>query len=154
MRITQGLSGILLLSQTRAVWCHQATRRVDHMDAVAELEEVIRTLAAIPERGSASPGEREAAHWLAERFSDHGCDVAVEEEVAHGTYWWPMGISAGAGALAGAAGLAGLARSHSGKGRFLRCLAVLGGVASAASLVDDVTSGPRFLRKWALPKKT
>jgi hypothetical protein len=112
------------------------------VDALAELEEVVRTLAAIPERESASPGEREAACWLAERFEEHGCEVAVEEGAAHGTYWWPMGLSAALGAAAGIA---------SAKGR--RLAGAVGGAAAAALLVDDVASGPRLLRRM-LPKKT
>ncbi len=124
------------------------------MDAIAELEEVVRALAAIPERGSASPGEREAAYWLSERFAEHGCEVAVEEEEAHGTFWWPMGLSSAAGVIAGVAGLAGMARSPRSSRRILRRLAVLAGIASAASLVDDVTSGPRILRKRLLPTRT
>src|SRR5438445_769490 len=56
---------------------------------VDRLEQAIRHLAAIP-RPSASGGEREAAEWLTGQLLDAGCrDARVEEERAHGTYWWP-----------------------------------------------------------------
>ncbi len=56
------------------------------------------------ERPSASDGERRAAVWIADRLSSHGFPVEVEEERAHGTYWWPMGLLS---LFAGLAGLAG-----------------------------------------------
>src|ERR671931_171178 len=49
----------------------------------ALLEESIRHLATI-ERGSASPGEREAAEWIAARLGELGCPARIEEEPAHG----------------------------------------------------------------------
>jgi acetylornithine deacetylase/succinyl-diaminopimelate desuccinylase-like protein len=57
-----------------------------------ELEEIVRTLASW-ERPSASPGERRAAEWIAERLEALGLrDVRLEEEPAHGGYWWPLGL--------------------------------------------------------------
>ena len=57
-----------------------------------ELEEVVRALAAF-ERPSAGPGERRAAEWIAERLRRIGLrDVRLEEEPAHGGYWWPLGL--------------------------------------------------------------
>ena len=44
------------------------------------------------DRPSASPGEREAAVWIRDRFRALGLDARIEEERAHGTYWWPLGI--------------------------------------------------------------
>ena len=113
------------------------------MDARAELEHVIRHLAEIDNRGSATPGEHEAALWLSDRFEEHGCKVSVDSAPAHGTYWWPMGISAGIG-LVGA--LFGLARK--------RIIGFLLGCISVGSLIDDVASGPRVLRRYLLPKRT
>ena len=56
------------------------------------IERVIRELASY-ERGSASAGERRAAEWLAGELRSAGCrDVRVEEERAHGGYWWPLGL--------------------------------------------------------------
>src|SRR4051812_49640285 len=57
----------------------------------ALMEEAIGHLAAI-ETPSASPGEREAAEWIAARLEELGAPARVEEERAHGTYWWPLGI--------------------------------------------------------------
>ena len=57
------------------------------------------------ERPSASPGERRAAEWLAGQLRDAGArNVRIEEESeANGAFWWPIGLLAGAGALAGLA---------------------------------------------------
>lgn len=56
------------------------------------------------DRPSASDGERRAAIWIADQLSSHGFPVEVEEERAHGTYWWPMGLLS---LLSGLAGLTG-----------------------------------------------
>ena len=72
-----------------------------------QLEAAIRHLASIS-RPSASEGEREAAEWLAGELRAAGCrDVRVEEERAHGTYWWPLGLLTGIAALGGLAALRG-----------------------------------------------
>src|SRR6266498_1567102 len=57
------------------------------------------------ERPSASPGERRAAEWLAEQLRAAGArSVRIEEEPeANGTFWWPLGLLAGAGVVAGVA---------------------------------------------------
>jgi acetylornithine deacetylase/succinyl-diaminopimelate desuccinylase-like protein len=69
-----------------------------------ELEQVVRTLAGW-ERPSASEGERRAAEWIADRFGELGLSaVRLEQEPAHGGYWWPLGalsLASGAAALAG-----------------------------------------------------
>jgi len=84
---------------------------------------VIRELASY-ERESASPGERRAAEWLEGELREAGCrDVRVEEERAHGGYWWPLGLLSAGGALA-----ARLGRVPS---------AGVGG-AAAAAVYDDV----------------
>src|SRR3954453_16977845 len=71
---------------------------------IAELERVVRELASW-ERPSASAGERRAAEWIAERLREVGVDqVRIEEEPAHGGYWWPLGILS---ALSGVAALLG-----------------------------------------------
>jgi hypothetical protein len=53
------------------------------------------------ERPSASDGERRAAEWIAGELRELGLAAEVEEEPAHGTYWWPVGLFCALGALAG-----------------------------------------------------
>ncbi len=93
-------------------------------------------------RPSASEGEREAAEWIVERFAELGADARIEAESAHGTYWWPLGLGAGLGALGGWLGL---------RGR--RLLGALLGFAGAAGIAADFPPGKRPLRRL-LPKRT
>lgn len=99
------------------------------------------------ERGSASEGERRAAEWLAGSLSDAGArNVRVEEEpTANGTFWWPIGLLAGAGALAGLAARRG--------GRATRVLAALTGAAASALIADELPPGGRRFRR-VLPKRS
>jgi Zn-dependent M28 family amino/carboxypeptidase len=106
------------------------------------LEEVVATLAAVPDRGSARPGELQAAEWLADRFRRYGCRTAVEEEPAHGTYWWPLGLPTAAGAVAGLAALRGS-----------RWPAAAVAATAAATVAGEVTSRFRGLRRL-LPQRT
>jgi Peptidase family M28 len=76
--------------------------------------EVVEHLASF-ERGSASEGERRAAEWIAARLRSLGLEAQVEEERAHGTFWWPVGL------LSLLAALGGLLRR-----RWLGALAFLG----------------------------
>ncbi|MET0811317.1 MAG: hypothetical protein ABWY65_09440, partial [Thermoleophilaceae bacterium] len=56
------------------------------------IERVVRELSSY-ERPSASEGERRAADWLAAEFRAAGArTVRIEEESAHGGYWWPLGL--------------------------------------------------------------
>jgi acetylornithine deacetylase/succinyl-diaminopimelate desuccinylase-like protein len=104
----------------------------------ALLERVIRELASY-ERPSASAGERRAAEWLAGEFRAAGArDVRVEEERAHGGYWWPLGLL-NAVTLAAAAGSRRLA-------------ALVGGLAACA-VYDDVGGGRLWFRRRALPRR-
>ena len=93
------------------------------------------------ERGSASMGERRAAEWLAAGLREAGArDVRVEEEAgANGTFWWPIGLLAGAGALAGLAARRG--------GRATRALAALTGIAASALIADELPPGRRRFRR-------
>jgi hypothetical protein len=76
----------------------------EQMSRAPELERVVRELASW-ERPSASAGERRAAEWIAERLRSLDVDrVRIEEEPAHGGYWWPLGLLS---ALSGVAGLLG-----------------------------------------------
>jgi hypothetical protein len=99
------------------------------------------------ERGSASEGERRAAEWLADALRQAGArEVRVEEEPeANGTYWWPIGLLAGAGALAGLAARRG--------GRAARLLAAVTGVAASALIADELPPGGRRFRRM-LPKRS
>jgi peptidase M28-like protein len=105
------------------------------------LERTVRHLAAI-ERPSASPGEREAAEWIAGALRELGLEPSVEEERAHGTYWWPLGLLSAAGVGAGALALRGRRGS-----------AALLGAAAAAGIADDCSAGPQVFRR-VLPHRT
>ncbi len=99
----------------------------------------MRELAGIY-RPSASDGERRAAEWLAEEFRSAGCEARVEEESAHGGYWWPLGI------LNAVPALLALLR--------WRVLSVLVGGAAAAAVYDDVSGGRLWFRRAVLPHGT
>ena len=104
----------------------------------ALIEPVIQELASY-ERGSASPGERRAAERLAGELRDAGCrDVRVEEESAHGGYWWPLGLLNAASALAAMLG---------------RVPAALVGGAASAAVYDDVSGGRLWFRRRTLPRR-
>src|SRR4051812_48983184 len=103
----------------------------------ADLRADVEHLAAI-ERPSASPGERAAADWFAERLRDAGLAPVVEEERAHPGFWWPIG-------LLNAIALAGAALPWR---RFGRAAAA----AAAAALVDDVDHRRRGFRRL-LPRR-
>ena len=68
-----------------------------------ELERIVRHLASW-ERPSASEGERRAAEWIAGELRSLGLAAQVEDEPAHGGYWWPLGLFSTASALAGLTG--------------------------------------------------
>jgi hypothetical protein len=97
-----------------------------------ELRSLVERLAAI-ERPSASHGERRAAELVAEELRAAGAEARLEEERAHGTYWWPIGLLTGLVAL-------------------LRKRAL--GLLAAAAVVDDATGGRQWFRRAFLPKRT
>jgi hypothetical protein len=99
------------------------------------------------DRPSASPGERRAANWLADELREAGArEVRIEEEPdANGTFWWPIGL------LAGAAALAGLATRRGGPLRRLAAAAT--GAAAAALIADEMPPGKRRFRRL-LPTRT
>jgi acetylornithine deacetylase/succinyl-diaminopimelate desuccinylase-like protein len=102
------------------------------------IERVIRELASY-ERPSASEGERRAADWLAGELRGAGCrDVRVEQERAHGGYWWPLGLLNAGSALAALLGRLPAA--------------LVGGLASAA-VYDDVSGGRLWFRRRTLPHR-
>ena len=60
-----------------------------------------------------------------------GCEARVEEERAHGGYWWPLGLLNAASALAAPR----------------RLLAALVGAVAAAAVWDDVSGGRLWFRR-------
>lgn len=108
------------------------------------LEEPVRHLAAI-DRPSASPGEREAAQWIAARLRELGCTADVEEERAHGTYWWPLGLGAAAGVAGGLLARRGVPLARLAGGALA--------AAGAAVIVDDITGGDQWFRRRVLPQR-
>jgi hypothetical protein len=88
------------------------------------------------ERPSASPGERQAAEWIAARFEEAGLAARVERERVHGGFWWPIGLL-NAAALLGA-----------------RLKSKLLALAALVLLVDDLDHRSRILRRTLLPKKS
>jgi hypothetical protein len=107
----------------------------------AALRATVERLAAI-ERAPCSPGEREAAHLIADRLRAAGAAAEVEEVPAYGSYARPVGTLAGLAALAGAAG-----------GR-LRPLGALGGAVAAAGIADEISGGRRYARGVLSPPRT
>jgi hypothetical protein len=105
----------------------------------------VHALAAF-ERPSASDGERLAAQWIASRLRALGCRTEVERELAHGGYWWPLGV---ANALAAAGGALALRR----RTRWSRALAALTGGVAAAALWDDLGHGRRWFRRALFPRR-
>jgi Peptidase family M28 len=103
----------------------------------ARLEELERIY-----RPSASDGERRAAEWLVDQFRGLGAEARIEAESAHGTYWWPLGIGTGLGALGGLLAL---------RGR--RLLGGALGALGAAGIASDFPPHQRRLRTL-LPKRT
>jgi acetylornithine deacetylase/succinyl-diaminopimelate desuccinylase-like protein len=102
------------------------------------IERVVRELAAIA-RPSASEGERRAAEWLAGELREAGCrSVRVEEERAHGGYWWPLGLLNAIVLVASRLG---------------RLPAALAGALAAAAVYDDVGGGRLWFRRRTLPHR-
>lgn len=75
---------------------------------------------------------------IAAELGRAGTRGRLEEEEAHGGYWWPVGLPAALSALA----------AHRG-----RWPATLVGLVGAAAVVDDITGGSQLLRRWLLPRR-
>ncbi len=102
------------------------------------IERIVRELAS-HERPSASEGERRAAEWLSGELRGAGCrSVRVEEERAHGGYWWPLGLLNAGALLASRGG---------------RLLAAIAGALAAAGVYDDVSGGRLWFRRRTLPHR-
>ena len=107
-----------------------------------ELGTLARTLIgelASFDRPSASAGERRAAGLIAAQLESDECSAQIEQERAHGTYWWPLGL------LTLASGVSALRPS--------RLLRVLVGAFTAAALADDISGGSQWFRRAVLPQR-
>jgi peptidase M28-like protein len=111
-----------------------------------EWRDAVRHLAAF-ERPSASDGERQAAEWIAERLRAHGARARVEEEQAHGSYWWPITL---VNLLAAAFGARALRRP----GPIRRLVATAIAATGAAALWDDLGHGRRWFRRALMPHRS
>ncbi|MBA2637093.1 MAG: peptidase M28, partial [Solirubrobacterales bacterium] len=103
-------------------------------------DDAVHHLARI-RRAAGSPGEHEAARWIADRLRDLGADARVEEECVHGTYWWPLGLLNAVGV-----GAALLSRGRRWPGALLA-------LAATAGLGDDLDHRSRAFRRMALPRR-
>ena len=119
---------------------HPSTEASAHLDQ-GWLRDLVETLCSI-HRPTASRGERRAAEWLLAKLREAGARGEIELDRAHGTFWWPLGLAAGAGIAAGIAAL----RGHRLFG---------GAMAAAVGAVayDDLPPGERRFRKL-LPQRT
>ncbi len=125
--------------QLAAAWQEEVTLDPDGPQADrlrATLREVVERLAGI-DRTPCSPGEREAAEWLAERLrAVAGVEVALEEEPSWGTF---PPTATGLGLL----GMAGAALVLRGQ----RAAGVLLSAAGIAGILDEAQNGPRIVRR-------
>jgi len=94
-------------------------------------------------RETASAGERAAAEWLLERLvaEDVG-EARIEEQRGHQTFWWPLGIAAAGGVLAG---------WRATRGSRLGAAAL--GATAAWAAADELPPRRRRLRA-VLPRRT
>jgi hypothetical protein len=107
------------------------------------LREVVETLAPI-DRTPCSPGERQAADWLAARLRGiAGVDVTLEDEPSWGTFP-PTATGLG---LLGMAGAALVLRGRRATGALLAA-------STLAGIVDEAQNGPRVLRRLVRRRRT
>lgn len=112
-------------------------------DIEATLREVVETLAPI-ERAPCSPGEREAAKWLAARLrAVEGVRVELEDEPSWGSFQPTLTWLGAVGMLAAALALNG----RRAQGAALAA-------ATLAGIVDEAHNGPRVLRRLVRRKRT
>ncbi len=110
----------------------------------ATLREVVGALAPL-QRRAGSPGERQAAEWLADRLRTAGCETALEEEPFLDGYAKVIGSLSALAAVSGAAALV----------PSLRRPAAAVATAVTAAIADDITNGPRVYRRATTqPKPT
>ena len=117
--------------------------RPDRARLEGVLREVVETLAAI-DRTPCSPGERQAAEWLAARLrAVAGVEVALEDEPSWGTFP-PTATGLG---LLGMAAAALVLRGRRGGGGCSRR-------RTFAGIVDEAQNGPRILRRLVRRRRT
>jgi hypothetical protein len=109
----------------------------------AVLREVVETLAVL-DRTPCSPGERQAAEWLAERLrAIAGVDVTLEDEPSWGTFP-PTATMLG---LLGTVGAALVLARRPALGALLAAGAVAG-------IIDEAQNGPRIVRRLVRRRRT
>lgn len=109
----------------------------------ATLREIVDELAPL-ERRAGSPEEERAARWIADRLERAGCGARVEQETFRDGYAALLTGLCAAGVVAGTAAL-------SRRGR-LAGAAV--SAAAAAAIADDVSNGPRVVRRATAASRT
>ncbi|MCW3001645.1 MAG: Zn-dependent exopeptidase [Conexibacter sp.] len=102
----------------------------------------VAALAAL-DRLPCSPGEAEAARWIADRLQASGARVAVDEELVHGTYFTPLGVLNAVGAAGGIAVLLGR-----------RGIGTLAGAVATVGIWQDLTGGRRRTLRRFLKRQT
>ncbi len=116
-------------------------RSEDHLDARWH-RALLDELCAF-ERETASAGERAAAEWLVEQLAAEDVNTAkIEEERGHQTFWWPLGLAAAGGVLAGL---------WAARGSRFGAAAL--GAAAAWAAADEMPPRRRRLRE-VLPRRT
>jgi Peptidase family M28 len=98
------------------------------------------------ERPSASDGERRAAESIAARLRELGLEADLEEERAHGGYWWPL-------ALANLLAVGGAVAARRG-GIRARLLGAVAGALGAAAVWDEVSGGSMWFRRALMPHRS
>jgi Peptidase family M28 len=107
------------------------------------LREVVETLAAI-DRPPCSPGERQAAEWLAARLrAVEGVEVALEDEPSWGIF---------APTVTGLGLLGMVAAALTLRGR--RATGALLAIGTLAGIVDEAQNGPRLVRRLVRRRRT
>ena len=112
-------------------------------DEYATFREVVETLALL-ERGAGSPGEAEAAQWIAARLTQAGCEVEIDDVQFLDGYAKLIGTLAAAGVAAGVAALIKPTRAFGGAAA----------AAISAAIADDISNGPRVFRKATTEPRT
>jgi Zn-dependent M28 family amino/carboxypeptidase len=112
-------------------------------EVFSTLREPVETLSPL-ERRAGSEGEHEAARWIAARLEQAGCMVTIDAEQFLDGYAPLLGGLSAAGVLAGAAALSGRTPKT----------AAAAATAVAAAIADDVSNGPRVLRRATVRPKT